>query len=128
MGTKVTLNLPDEVYRQAETAARQARRPLPDVLAEVITQAFPSFSVSPQREQMEREQRAYERMHAELVARYLGEYVAIHAEALVDHDPDITILAQRVHARLADQVVHIRQVEASLDEPELRVRTPRFAD
>lgn len=127
MGTQVTVTLPDPVYRQVQAAARRARRPVSAVLADALTQAFPAFSVSPDRERMEREQEAYERLHGSLLETHEGQYVAIHGGQLVDADADEVALARRIIAAYANEVVHIRKVRRE-PEPELRIRSPRFID
>lgn len=128
MGTKVTVTLPDELYRQVETVARQARRSVPDVVADVLAQAFPAVYVSPQRQQMEHEQQAYERLHGDLVRQYEGQYVAIHGGQLIDHDPDQSALVRRLDAHYPNEVVHVRQVSSEVEEPVLRARSPRLID
>ncbi len=128
MDTQITLTLPDSVYRQVEAAARRARRPVPDVLVDIVTDAFPRVYVSPNRERMLQEQRAYEQQRVELILKYEGEHIAMHGGMVVDHDYDVTALVQRINARFSlDDVVHIRLVTRAPDR-ELRVFTPRFVD
>jgi predicted transcriptional regulator len=127
MGTRVTITLPDAVFRQAQATARQARRPVPEVLVEALAQAFPAVYVSPDREAMEREQEAYERLRESLLATHEGQYVAIHGGELVDADADQMALVRRIKAGYPDRVVHIRQVRRD-PEPELIFRSPRIVD
>lgn len=127
MGTQVTITLPDAVYRRAQATARLTSRPVPEVLADVLVEAFPATYVSPDREAMEREQTAFDRLHESLLADYEGQYVAIHGGKLVDADRDPISLARRILAGYPDQVVHIRQVRRD-PEQELRMRSPRIVD
>jgi len=127
MGTRVTITLPDAVYRQAQATARQARRPVPEVLAEALAQAFPAEYVSPDREAMEREQAAYERLREALLATHEGQFVAIHGGELVDADADELALARRIIAAYPGRVVHIRQVRRA-PEADLLMRSPRLLD
>lgn len=127
MGTQVTITLPDAVYRQAQATARLARRPVPDVLAEALAQAFPAVYVSPDREAMEQEQAAYARLRETLLATHEGQYVAIHGGELVDADPDQTALARRINDRYPEAVVHLRRVTRAPDR-EIRVYSPRLVD
>ncbi len=85
----------------------------------------PSFPVHENRSAMERNVAAYRSIHSELVERYLGQYVAICDEKLVDHDPDPLQLLERVQRNYPDQIVLRRKVERA-PERELRIRHPRF--
>jgi hypothetical protein len=49
-------------------------------------------------------------MHAELLAAYPGEYVAIYRGQVVDRDPDQFALYRRIEATYADAAVLIRQI------------------
>jgi len=74
---------------------------------------------------MMRNAEAYKAMHKELVKRYLGQYVAICNEKLVDHDPDPVALLRRVRNEYPHQVVLRRKVELT-PEREWRIRHPRI--
>ena len=76
---------------------------------------------------MAAEEAAYRNMHAELMARYAGQYVAIYGGRLIDHDPDELALLRRLDAHHPDNVVLMKRVRP-LPEPELRVRSPRLVD
>jgi hypothetical protein len=127
MDTQVTLTIPDYVYRQAEAAARRADRPVADLLTEVVVEAFPRVYVSPNRERMEQEERAYEQQRDAILARYEGKFVAVHGGKVVDHDVDETALVRRIQAQYPNDVVHIR-LASRKPEAELRIRSPRFID
>ena len=126
MSTDVTLTLPDTVYRQIEAAARRDQRTVTDVLTETVTQAFDSaFPVNPDRDKMEEEQAAYERQRGEIIAQYEGEYVAVHGGKVVDHDPDMLALVERIDVNYPDDVVHMRLVTREPDRV-LRVTSAWF--
>jgi len=127
MGTQVTLTLPDSIYKQVEAAARRASRPVSDVLVDVVADAFPVFHVHPQREQMLWEQEAYARQREEIIAKYEGQYIAMHGGVVVDHDLDETELVMRIQEKYPDEIVHLRLVTRAPDR-ELRFRSPRFID
>lgn len=127
MSTQVQLTLPDSIYRQVEAAARHASRPVADVLIDVVASAFPAFYVHPQREQMEREQAAYERQREELLSKHEGQYIAMRGGVVIDHDRDEMELVRRIQAKFPDDVVHLRLVTRAPD-PELRFRSPKFID
>ncbi len=129
MGTQVTLTLPDSLYKQVEIAAQRASRPIADVLVDVVIDAFPTTVYEhPQRGQMEQEQAAYARRRKELLLKYEGQYIAMHGGVVVDHDPDVSTLTQRIDDRYSlDEVVHIRLVTREPDRV-LRSRSLRFVD
>lgn len=85
------------------------------------------FSVHPQRHLMLQEQAAFDAMIEELKSKYLGQYVAVHQGGVIDHDMDITALANRTGESHPNQIVLIRQV-LSEPEPELRWRSVRLVD
>jgi len=60
-----------------------------------------------------------------LLDRYLGEYVAIVDETVIDHDREFMALASRVFARLGNRAIYMPRVQH--DEPIVRVRSPRCA-
>jgi hypothetical protein len=126
-GTTVTLTLPEAVYRQAQAAAREAHRSIREVLTDVLTEAFPAVYVSPDRVRMAEEELAFDRLQDELLARYEGQYVAIHGAQVIDNDPDEMALAARTAERHPGQVVHIRRV-CREPEVDLSIRSPRWVD
>lgn len=83
------------------------------------------FPVDTNRSIMEQNLAAYKSMHGELVERYLGQYVAICDEQLVDHDPDPVALLQRVRDRYPDQVILRHKVER-MPERDLHIRHPQI--
>ncbi|MEZ4706588.1 MAG: hypothetical protein R3A44_05245 [Caldilineaceae bacterium] len=74
---------------------------------------------------MEQNVAAYKAMHGELVARYLGQFVAICTGKLVDHDSDPVALLTRVRTDYPHQVVLRQRVELA-PERELRIRHPQI--
>ena len=53
-------------------------------------------------------------MQANLVAQYPSEYVAVHQGQVVDHDPDVVCLEQRIAERWGEVAILIAPVT---DEP-----------
>ena len=125
MGTKVTLTIPDDIYRQAQEIAELENRPLSDIFNEALSQLFPATHVSPQRAQMEREQSAFRSMHAHLITQYPGEYVAVFQGEVVDHGQNELALVGRIDEAYPDKVVLIKRVrnEGDID---LQMRSPRL--
>lgn len=48
MSTRVVINLPDEVYHQAERLARAASREVADILVDTVMVALPPFTQQPE--------------------------------------------------------------------------------
>jgi hypothetical protein len=125
MSNYVTISIPEPLYRRARALARLNQRPVEEVIAEALEEAFAAFDVNPEREQMEEEQAAYARMRESLLETHEGQYVAIHGGELVDADVDQTALLRRIDARFPNNVVHLRRVTREPDR-ELRVYSPRL--
>jgi len=53
----------------------------------------------------------YQQRHVELKAHYLGEYIAMCDGQVVDHDPDVVVLRQRLRQRFGRKPVMITLVE-----------------
>jgi hypothetical protein len=125
LSTQVLLQVPDEIYHQANRIAVRTRRDVADVLLETITRSFAPLPVDDNRPAMSRNVEAFTALHAELVKRYLGQYVAFYEGQLVDHDPDPIVLLARIRTQFPDQVVLRRKVEP-VPEREIHIRHPRI--
>lgn len=126
MPSTITVTIPENLYKRAEGLAKQRNQNLADLLDEALSLAERSFSETKwEEEQMALETAAYEKMHADLMARYAGEYVAIYQGQLVDHDADELALLKRIDAKYPHEIVLLKQVRP-LPEPELRSRSPRL--
>lgn len=125
MSKQIVLTLPEQVYDQVEQMARADSRAVEDVLAEVIKQSVPIFSIDPNRPAMLREQAAYRTMHSDLLEKYEGQFVAVYQGQVIDHDANDLELSERVRLKLPSEVVLVRQV---LPQPEriLYFRSPRL--
>lgn len=71
------------------------------------------------------ESKAFRAMHAELLERYRGEYVAIHSGEVVDHDVDLCALNRRIRAQYGRIAVLLQQVTEQ-PEIELVIRSPKL--
>lgn len=125
MDVQVTVRIPQHIYQQARRVAQRERRSVDEVLNEALVVAFPIVHVHPQRAQMEAELAAFERQKQELIARYAGRYVAVHAGKVIDDDSDKIELATRIDEQFPNDVVLIKQVKAEPDQ-ELVMRSPRL--
>jgi hypothetical protein len=78
--------------------------------------------------ELRREAAALERTLPELLATHAGEYVAVHAGRVIDHDADEFALARRVEREHRSNSVLIRKVsqdcpqEDRLESPEAEGR------
>ena len=126
MTTRINVDLPDHVYRRIESLARQSRRNVNDVVAEVVARAVQPFPVDANREAMLREAAAFREMHPDLWHDYPGRHVAILDGQLVDHDEDPVALLQRVRQNYPGRTVLRRKVGPA-PESILHFRSPRIS-
>ena len=90
---------------------------------EIVNEAVEQYVRERLRVKLDQEIAAYEAMHAELRRKYLGKWVAVHEQKLIDHDDDRAALYRRVRAKFGSLPVLIRQVTAQTSE-DIRMRTP----
>lgn len=74
---------------------------------------------------IDREQRAFESQHSDLLKQYRGRYIAMIGGQVVDHDLDRVALRRRIRQRYGSSPVLITSVE---DEPvqTVWIRSPRL--
>jgi hypothetical protein len=63
---------------------------------QVVEAAVQAYLDQLDREKIHEETEAFWAIQADLIARYPGEYVAVHHGRVVDHDPDVVRLERRV--------------------------------
>jgi len=111
---EVRLIIPEKVYHQASWLAKERDEQLEDILAKAIDLDSLArqmvVDLSEADEELDREQEAYEQMHAELKMPYLGQSVALKAGKLIDVDADYGVLYERILARYPDESVWITTV------------------
>ena len=109
--------LADQVTHLAATGAQSAES--------LVNEAVRRYLSERQREKIRAEEEAFARQRDTLRERYLGQYVAMHEGAVIDHDPDVRALHLRIFARLGHLPVLLKRVT---DEPErpLIFRSPRL--
>jgi hypothetical protein len=83
------------------------------------------FYQHPSRRLMESEAAAFAAMHHELVAQYLGKYIAMYQGQVIDFDDDEKQLVERIAMKYPDAIVLIRQVQTELPPP-LVFRSPHL--
>lgn len=125
MERQITLTLPEIVYQQAEQMASVSHRPLAEVLIDVIDAGSATLYVDPNRPAMLQEKAAFLAMHAELAARYDGQYVAMFGGLVVDHDKDVILLVRRIRQQYPGEVILVKRVESDPDRL-LEFRSPRL--
>ena len=125
MSTKLTITLPDDIYRQFESAAEASEQNIAELVTEAVVANVPRLAVHPRWREMEREEAAFRAMHKELLLKYQNEYVAIHHGKVVDHGEDFGEIVGRIDDAYPDEIVFISKVSL---EPErtLRFRSPRL--
>ena len=111
--------LRDDLREILESNALQESRSLNDI----VNEAVGLYVHRMQQAKIDREVEAYERMHSKLRDRFLGQWVAIHDQQLVDYDADREPLYRRIRNRFGRTSVLIRRVSESPIH-EIWMRTP----
>jgi hypothetical protein len=106
-----TLALQPALWEQLQQTADEQET---DVIALVET-AIHTYLRQIEREQIEAEAKAYQKLYPILVQKYLGQYVAIQRGQVIDHDASFQLLHSRVRQRFGRRPVLLRRVET---EPE----------
>ena len=102
-----------ELYQRVEEAAQAQKASVDEILAEAVR----LYLWEQDRQKVEQESAAYRRQHAEIKARYLGQFVAVHDGQVVDHGPDFTVLRRRVRQQYGRIPVMITQVAEQSEQP-----------
>lgn len=108
---------------QLEQLAEEMAQPVEKVLETAVA----SYVDEVQRAGIHTETQAFWNMHAELVKHYSNQYVAIYQGEMVDHDPDVAQLDQRVKKRFGLRPVLIAPVKPSI-RYEIRWRGGRLEE
>jgi hypothetical protein len=116
-----TVELDDKAMRDL-TALAQARNVEVSVIASEAVRAY--IRAEAQRA-MEKEVAAFHQLHPHLLETIPNEYAAIHGGKLVDHDPDLVTLYERISKQFDGLPVLLRQVRAEPEEV-LVIRSPRI--
>ncbi len=114
-----TVTLDPVLYRWVEQAAQEAQSSPEEVMTEALRRHLWELD----RRKIAEESKAYRRQHAELRARYLGRYIAMHKGEIVDQDVDFQALWQRVRQRFGRTPVLVTQVG---EEPETTIERRGF--
>lgn len=117
----LTVTLKSDVAEQITRLAHEGQTDA-DTL---VDRAVRSFLSQAQRIKLRAEQAEFERQKSSLLLRYRGQYIAMHAGQVIDHDADLRTLYLRVYARLTDTTVLLKRVTAE-SERELVIRSPKL--
>ena len=90
---------------------------------QVVETAVQAYLDQLDREKLHEEAEAFWAMQADLTTRYQGEYVAVHQRQVVDHDPDVVRLEQRIAEQWGEAAILIAPVT---DEPRRDLSTVSF--
>lgn len=87
--------------------------------------AVPPVAIEEEPEQvaLQKEVAAYQIMHPHLCTHHAGEWVAIYAGKLLDHDAEETALMARLNAQHPTKLILVRRVDM---EPERELYVPSF--
>lgn len=116
MGKQILLTIPDDIFQRAERLAHQTDQDMDEVVAESLVMSLPVLEERLPDPEVQVEAEAFRRLHPILWQNYPGEYAAIFQGQLVDHDPDLNALYERIEERYPDVFVLVRPVR---EEPEI---------
>ncbi len=117
------VTLKPDIVEQINNLARYSE---PQVDAdEIVDRALRRYLRDMQQQKLRREQQAFEQQKMDLLAKYFGEYVAIHEGKVIDHDRDLRTLNSRVFKKFGRTTVLHKKVT---DKPDLDImfRSPRL--
>lgn len=131
MTTKITVKLPDGLYRKAQRFAHRHQQDIDEAISALLEQALSAGEAeetldwSEPDPAVEREMQAYIAMHPMLKQKYFGQHVAIHGGQLIDHDQDFAALFARIEQAYPDEFVWLATVEEE-PLPTFNIRSPRL--
>lgn len=117
----LTLQKPELVERLAQVATIQGA-----TTEELLNQAVSEYLDKLAYQKIEAESAAFEKLHPELVTKFLGEYVAIHEGTVVDHDSDVRTLHLRMRKQFGRIPVLLRQITHHAEQQDLVFRSPKW--
>lgn len=126
MSTVYLRGIREDIVRQAKALAAREGITLTALVERALERETRRAGPAPSRlSEIARDVEWYEAHKSSLLERYDGEYLAIVAEQVVDHDVDMEALAARVTERYGRQSVYMPRCQRSPHVVE--VRSPRMA-
>jgi len=119
----LTITLNDQTASQV-TKMAEAQSTSPE---EIIEKAIRDLLHAEASRILARETAVFRTLHAQLLQKYPGEYVALHQGQMIDHDPDQLALYLRVDEQYPDEVILIKQVCSEIEEI-YNIRSPRLTN
>ena len=116
----MTVTLNDQIERQLTKVARD-QAATPDELVEKAIRTYLHAEAS---QILKRETLAFRALHAELLDKHPGEYVAIHQGQVIDHDPKLGEMYMRIDEQYPDEVILLKQVQTEIERV-FMVRSPK---
>ena len=117
MATKITVELPDNLYHRTRRFARLHHQDVDAAISALLEQGLAAEEAdeeiidwSEPDPAVDREMEAYIAMHPKLKEQYFGKYVAIYHGELVDQDDDPAMLSARINAKYPNEFVWLTQV------------------
>jgi hypothetical protein len=129
MAEQITVSIPQKLYRRVRGLARLHKRPVDDMIIDVLERALPPDDKPNSSEEdaaVEREMQAYIALHPQLKDEYLGQHVAIYGGKLIDTDRDYMALYRRIEIRYPREFVWLTTVQEEA-MPTLIFRSPRLS-
>lgn len=123
---EVTVSIPKELYQRVERLAVLREQSFPEIMADLVNVAYldefeqldaPISALSLEDQLMQAEEDAFMQMHADLLEKFEGQYVAVHNGQVIDHDVSSDELLIRLNRSYPDQIVLVRRVTALPDTP-----------
>ncbi len=94
---------------------------------DIVDTALQQYTYRRRQEKIARERQWYEANHDEIVKQYLGNYVAIHNDRIIDSDSDGPTLSKRLRQKYGRVAIAIIHVSATPELPTLRMRSPKLS-
>ena len=111
---------------ELETGLRQAAANQKITAEELLHHAVSEYLKKAAEQKIKTENLAFKKLHARLMTKYSGDYVAVHNGKVVDHDKDARALHLRIRKQFGQIPVLLRQVTYTPEQPELLFRSPKL--
>ncbi len=126
----VTVHLPSDILLRLRKQARAMQHSIDEEIKEALLDYWSENSPWSENSDEESdlfviEENTFRANHKVWWEQYANQYVALLGTELVDHDPDLESLTQRLYKRYGDQPIWVAPVRENPVE-EWAMRSPRF--